>query len=118
MRSTEPTVARTEPLPRAGTGAVAQRTNGTEADAFTSTATTFADTRQTEPTGAKRIADRIAPHVAAGAHRVIAERVVATPGGRRRVRITTSTRVEEADHAEFGSLSAWLWHWRHGGRIG
>ena len=76
-----------------------------EADAFAATAAAFADARQAEAAGAERVADGVAPHVAAGAHRIVAERIVATPRSRRCVRIAARAGVEQADHAELGRFA-------------
>src|SRR5205814_7626638 len=71
VRTAESTVARAEALASSRAGAVTDRANRTEADAFAATAAAFADARQAEPACTERVADRIAPHVAAGAHRVV-----------------------------------------------
>src|SRR5262249_34985718 len=49
--------------------------------------------------------DLIAPHVAAGAQRIVAKRIVTPPRRRRRIGITTGTRVEQTDHAELGCVA-------------
>ena len=77
-----------EALAGAGAGAVTDGADVAEADAFAATAAAFADAGETEAARAERVADGVAPHVAAGAHRIVAERVVTTPrrGGRVRDR--------------------------------
>ena len=52
------------------------------------------------PPAPNDVADLVAPHVAAGAERIVAERVVAAPRRGRRVRIAAGAGVEQADHAE------------------
>ena len=92
VRAAEAAVAGAEALAGAGAGAVTERADVAEADAFAATAAAFADAGEAETAGAERVADRVAPHVAAGAERVVAERVVASPRSRRRVRIAAARR--------------------------
>src|SRR5690606_10564313 len=94
-----------EALARAGAGAVPQRSDAAEADTLAATTATFTGARQTEAAGAGGVANLIAPHVAASAHLVHAERGVATPGRRRCVWIAGRARVQQADHAELLSFT-------------
>ena len=93
-------MAVTEALTRAGTGAVTEGSDVAEADAFAATAAAFADAGEAETARAERVADRIAPHVAASGERVVAARLFTSPRCRRGVGIAARADVDEADHAE------------------
>ena len=67
VRAAEAAVAVAEALTGAGAGAVSERSDVAEADAFAATAAAFADAGEAEAARAERVADRVAPHVAAGA---------------------------------------------------
>ncbi len=98
-------MARPEALAGARAGAVAEGADAAETDALAATAAALADAREAEPACAERLADVVAPHVAARRERIVAERVVAAPGCRRRVRIAARTGVEQTDHAELGCVA-------------
>src|SRR5690606_11737144 len=66
---------------------------------------TFTDARKAESAGAEGIADRVTPHIAARAQRVVAKRGLAPPRSGRRIRVTTSARVQQTDHTELGRLT-------------
>src|SRR5690606_8195615 len=105
VRAAQTPVTRAETLTRPGAGTVAEGPDIAETDTFASAAATFTDTRETETAGAECVADFVAPHVAASADLVGAERRVAPPRSRRRVRIARRARVEEADHSELHRLA-------------
>ena len=105
MRAAEAAVAGAEALAGAGAGAVTDGADAAEADALAATAAAFADAGEAEAAGAERVADLVAPHVAARAQRIVAERVVAAPGRGRRVGIAAGAGVEQADHAELGRVA-------------
>src|SRR5438874_988601 len=76
VRPRQAAVTGAEALTRAGAGAVTDGADRAEADAFAATAAAFADAGEAEAAGAERLADLIAPHVAARAQRIVAERIV------------------------------------------
>src|SRR4029079_8683775 len=86
-------------------GAVADRPDRAEAEAFAAAAAPFADAGEAQAARAVRVADRGAPLVAARAHRVVAERVVAAPRRGGGVRIAARAAVEHADHPELGRVA-------------
>ena len=61
VSAAETAVAVTEALTRAGAGAVSERSDVAEADAFAATAAAFADAREAEAARAERVADGVTP---------------------------------------------------------
>src|SRR5690606_36024389 len=98
-------MARAEALTGTRAGAVTERADVAQTDALAATTAAFANAGQTETAGAECVADLVAPHVAACADLVGAERGVAPPGCRGRIRIARCSRVEEADHTELHRLT-------------
>ena len=101
VRAAEAAVARAEALTGAGAGAVADACRWCRGRCPRRDRRRLRRCRRGRGRRRRTTSPIASPHMLPRARqRVVAERVVATPRRRRRVRIAAGARVEEADHAE------------------
>src|SRR4051812_18935258 len=76
-----------------------------EPDAFAAAPAPFADAREAQAPRTERVTDVVAPHVPAGAERVVAKRVVTPPRRRGGAGIAAGPGIDDPDHPEVRSIA-------------